>query len=112
LCPEHLESVDLLRLTRLGCQVTLETWDGTMSRFLGVLLFFVELSWQQKDPLNDFCRRFGHQSAVVDSRLYLDGGFVDWNPIAQNRQNYTSKTGSLLHFLHADFVSRYLATLQ
>jgi hypothetical protein len=72
-----------------------------MSRFLGVLLF-VQMSWQQKDPLNDFCRRFGHQSAVVDSRLYLDGGFVDWNPIAQNRQNYTSKTGSLLHFLHAD----------
>ena len=43
-----------------------------------------------KDPLNDFCRRFGHQSTVIDSHLYIDGGLVNWNPISQNPSNYTS----------------------
>lgn len=62
-----------------------------MSKIYGLLLLFVGLSWQQKDPLNDFCRRFGHQTAVIDSKLYIDGGLVDWNPISQNDQNYTSE---------------------
>jgi hypothetical protein len=57
----------------------------------GLLLLFAGLSSQQKDPLNDFCRRFGQQTAVVNSKLYIDGGFVDWNPISQNDQNYTSE---------------------
>jgi ribosomal protein S2 len=56
-----------------------------------LVLLFVNGSWQQKDPLNDFCRRFGHQSAVVDRKLYLDGGLVNWNPISQNNANYSSK---------------------
>jgi hypothetical protein len=59
-----------------------------------ILLFFVQFSWQQKDPINDFCRRFGQQSAVIDDKLYLDGGLVDWNPISQNPANYSSKYSS------------------
>ncbi|KAG4439465.1 hypothetical protein IFR05_005044 [Cadophora sp. M221] len=61
-----------------------------MSRVLGFLLLFVGLSLQQKDPVKDFCRRFGHQTAVIDRKLYIDGGFVNWNPISQNRNNYTN----------------------
>jgi hypothetical protein len=64
---------------------------GAMGKAYGLLLLFVGLSVQQKDPLNDFCRRFAHQAAVIDSKLYIDGGFVDWNPISQNPQNYTSE---------------------
>ena len=62
-----------------------------MSRTLGIILLLVQASWQQKDPLKDFCRRFGHQTAVIDRKLYIDGGQVNWAPIAQNRYNYTSK---------------------
>ncbi|KAI9811507.1 MAG: hypothetical protein M1832_000882 [Thelocarpon impressellum] len=47
-----------------------------------------------KDPLNDFCRRFGHQSAVIGNKLYLDGGLVNWNPLPQNPGNFTN-TGLL-----------------
>jgi len=65
---------------------------------LCLLGLFVPLSCQ-KDPLNDFCRRHGHQSVVVDDRLYLDGGFVNWNPIAQNPLNYTSKSYACFHSL-------------
>jgi hypothetical protein len=54
------------------------------------LLSLVQLSWQQKDPLNDFCRRFGHQTTVIDRKLYIDGGLLNWNPISQNPDNYSS----------------------
>lgn len=43
-----------------------------------------------KDPIRDFCRRWGHQTAVVDNRLYIDGGQLTWNPMSQNPLNYTS----------------------
>jgi hypothetical protein len=57
-------------------------------------LFFVQFSRQQKDPINDFCRRFGHQSTIIDDKLYIDGGLVDWNPISENPANYSSKSSS------------------
>ncbi|KAK0106774.1 hypothetical protein ONS95_003498 [Cadophora gregata] len=61
-----------------------------MLKLLGFLCLFANLSLQQKDPVKDFCRRFGHQTAVIDRWLYIDGGLVDWNPISQNRNNYTN----------------------
>lgn len=61
-----------------------------MAKLLAVLLLFVQVSLQQKNPISDFCRRFGHQTAVVDQKLYIDGGMVDWNPISANPANYTS----------------------
>ncbi len=43
-----------------------------------------------EDPLKDFCRRFGHQTAIVDRKLYIDGGLLNWSPIAANPVNHTS----------------------
>ncbi|KAL3305899.1 cell wall anchored protein [Colletotrichum asianum] len=43
----------------------------------------------QQDPVNNFCRRFGHQTAVVDSKLYIDGGLINWN-INENPSNYSN----------------------
>lgn len=37
-----------------------------------------------QDPLKNFCRRYGHQTAVIDRKLYIDGGWVYANPIEQN----------------------------
>lgn len=28
------------------------------------------------DPVRDFCRRHQHQTCIIDSRLYIDGGQV------------------------------------
>lgn len=58
--------------------------------YLAVLALFIPRSWQQRDPVQNFCRRFGHQSTVIDEKLYLDGGLVNWNPISTNPQNYSS----------------------
>lgn len=63
-----------------------------MLKSLSLLLFFLaRTSLQQKDPLNDFCRRFGHQAAIVDDRLYINGGLVNWNPISENLRNISSE---------------------
>ncbi|KAF2127052.1 hypothetical protein P153DRAFT_377359 [Dothidotthia symphoricarpi CBS 119687] len=42
---------------------------------------------QQKDPVQDFCRRWGHQTAQIDGRLFIDGGMVDWDPAGLNYTN-------------------------
>jgi len=67
-----------------------------------------------RDPINDFCRRFGHQSCVIDRRLYIDGGFVDWNPISAYPANYTSewKAPAALEATAAERIpARHLAAL-
>lgn len=51
-----------------------------------LLLFSVlrTLAQAPADPLRDFCRRYGHQTAVIDRKLYIDGGWLYANPITQN----------------------------
>ncbi|KAI9851624.1 MAG: hypothetical protein M1838_003218 [Thelocarpon superellum] len=64
-------------------------WDKSV-----LVLSLIVACHATEDPLDDFCRRFGHQTAVVDRRLYIDGGLVNWNPLAQNPDNFTN-TGLL-----------------
>ncbi|ESZ97136.1 hypothetical protein SBOR_2494 [Sclerotinia borealis F-4128] len=70
------------------------SWDGqltrSMSTILIILLYLVQPSRQQKDPLNDFCRRWGHQTTVIDRQMFIDGGMIDWNPLSQNPSNYSN----------------------
>lgn len=55
---------------------------------LFLLCFFSGNTIGQNDPVKNFCRRWGHQSAVVDGRLYIDGGLINYqNP----KTNLTSK---------------------
>lgn len=43
------------------------------------------------DPVNDYCRRFSHQTALLDRRLYIDGGYVNYGmnvyPDTKNQTN-------------------------
>lgn len=57
-----------------------------------VALSLAAASLQTKNPINDFCRRWGHQTARVGGKLYIDGGLVAWNPLSTNPLNYTSTT--------------------
>ncbi|USW58049.1 Putative galactose oxidase/kelch, beta-propeller, kelch-type beta propeller [Septoria linicola] len=45
----------------------------------------------QQDPLTDFCRRWSHQTTVVNNKLFIDGGYVSYGdqyaPGAQNLTN-------------------------
>jgi hypothetical protein len=67
----------------------------------------------QKDPIKDFCRRFDHQTAVIDNRLYIDGGLLNWNPISQNPENVTSKKSPSTDFVSLlMWPSRHLLNVQ
>lgn len=58
---------------------------------LALSYFTIESAAQAEDPVADFCRRFGHQTTVIDRQLYIDGGIVNWNPLSSNPTNYSSK---------------------
>jgi hypothetical protein len=58
---------------------------------LTAILAFVSLSLQAKDQLKDFCRRWGHATAIVDRRMYIDGGYINYSPLNQNPGNFTSR---------------------
>ncbi|KAH7124849.1 hypothetical protein B0J13DRAFT_646745 [Dactylonectria estremocensis] len=64
------------------------TW--TRQTFLLLAWYLVGTSVAQHDPIKDFCRRWGHQSAVVDRRLYIDGGLVNYKPFTSSSQNLTN----------------------
>ncbi|ERF76451.1 hypothetical protein EPUS_07331 [Endocarpon pusillum Z07020] len=53
---------------------------------LGFCLVILDsvLSQAPSDPVQDFCRRFSHQTALINRQLYIDGGFVNANPLSQN----------------------------
>ncbi|KAK4169492.1 autophagy-related protein 3 [Cladorrhinum sp. PSN259] len=71
----------------------------TLSILLSVLiLVHVRIASAQLDPVTNFCRRFGHQTAVIDRKLYVDGGLINYNPLSQYPLNY-SNTGLLYHDL-------------
>ncbi|KAK3071107.1 hypothetical protein LTR53_009241 [Teratosphaeriaceae sp. CCFEE 6253] len=51
----------------------------------------VSQTQQVVDPLAQSCRRFGHQTTVIDNRLYIDGGLVDYGDSADaTTVNYTN----------------------
>lgn len=62
---------------------------------LGIWIFFALGTFvfaQQNDPLKQFCRLHSHQTTVVDRKLYIDGGLVNWAPFSADSINYTSKS--------------------
>ena len=51
---------------------------------ISALFALQALAQPPKDPLKGFCRRYGHQTAVIDRKLYIDGGWLYANPLPQN----------------------------
>jgi hypothetical protein len=64
---------------------------SSLSCLLFCFVFFAVGEGGRFNPIFDFCRRFGHMTAEVAGQLYLDGGFVNENPISQWPQNRSSK---------------------
>lgn len=56
-----------------------------------LLVASLDAAAAQLDPVKNFCRRWGHQTAVVDRTLYIDGGFLNYNPLSQYPTNYSSE---------------------
>jgi hypothetical protein len=45
----------------------------------------------KQNPKDDFCRRYGHQTTVIDDKLYIDGGFVDFATFSTDHKDYPSE---------------------
>jgi hypothetical protein len=48
-----------------------------LATFSGILAVATALQ-NLPDPVKDFCRRHQHQTCVIDSKLYIDGGLVNY----------------------------------
>ena len=77
------------------------TDDRPTMRFLqsikyAALLFAIHLACAQDsvasfNPLTDFCRRFAHRTTLIDRRVYIDGGYVDYGGgVWPDSTNYTN----------------------
>lgn len=45
----------------------------------------------EQNPRDNFCRRHGHQTTVIDDKLYIDGGYVNFDTFPTDNQTYPSK---------------------
>jgi hypothetical protein len=101
----HLLHSQFTRLSDLIHCLYAATQNMTMyltMRFYTYLVFTVtvladdrEVMNHGHDPVNDFCRRWGHSTAEIGSRLYIDGGYINYSPLSQEPKNYTSQERSL-----------------
>lgn len=83
-----------------------ESWLGSRKRALLALLLLCAVHWvTAKNPKDDFCRRFAHQTTVIDDKLYIDGGWVNFDDFQQTHENYSSK--SFRHSFHEDQMERW-----
>jgi hypothetical protein len=48
--------------------------DGLKSLVLAVLFLLAVDPSSAQTPKDNFCRRFAHQTTVIDDKLYIDGG--------------------------------------
>lgn len=68
-----------------------QSWLESRKRALWVLLLLCAVHWViAKNPKDDFCRRFAHQTTVIDDKLYIDGGWVNFDDFQQTHENYSN----------------------
>ncbi|KAK5143547.1 hypothetical protein LTR32_004350 [Rachicladosporium monterosium] len=72
----------------------------TVRLLLASLLLHGAAGQEIQDQINNFCRRFAHQTTVIGNRLYVDGGLLDYGgSISAGTVNYTN---TLLSYLDLD----------
>ena len=67
------------------------SWLGNVLLALLLPFAFQRVSAQQQNPLDNFCRRYGHQTTVIDDKLYIDGGFVNYDTYSVDKLDIPSK---------------------
>ncbi|KAH7111664.1 hypothetical protein B0J13DRAFT_461829 [Dactylonectria estremocensis] len=64
---------------------SVQQWLGSQRQALFSLLLLLTFNRVAADnPKDDFCRRFSHQSAIIDDKLYIDGGWVNYRDFAES----------------------------
>ncbi|KAH7459073.1 hypothetical protein FOMA001_g20310 [Fusarium oxysporum f. sp. matthiolae] len=71
-----------------------QSWLGSRNRALLALLLLCAVHWVTADnPKDHFCRRYAHQATVIDDKLYIDGGWVNYKDFPKTNQDYSIKRG-------------------
>lgn len=71
--------------------------------YLLLVSYYGCLSVSQQDPLTDYCRRFAHQTTIIDNKLYIDGGLVDYGGYVLN--DTVNSTNTFLLYLDLNTIS-------
>ncbi|CAH0059684.1 unnamed protein product [Clonostachys solani] len=54
-----------------------------------LLIVILLIDWAvASNPKENFCRRYAHQTTVIDDKLYIDGGWVNFDNFPQKQQDY------------------------
>lgn len=64
------------------------------SLLLCAIITFASAQQNIKNPVKDFCRRHSHQTCIIDSKLFIDGGMVYYNDHGDSCDNETKLTQS------------------
>ncbi|KAH7316561.1 hypothetical protein B0I35DRAFT_451549 [Stachybotrys elegans] len=64
--------------------------DGLKPLALAVLLLLAADPSSAQNPKDNFCRRFAHQTAVIDDKLYIDGGWVNYDSFQRDHENISN----------------------
>lgn len=65
--------------------------QGKIAILASLLRFAVHRANADQTPRDDFCRRYGHQTTVIDDKLYIDGGWVNFGSFRQDHKSYPSR---------------------
>jgi hypothetical protein len=103
-----------LRFNLLEVRKMLGSWYPVLSIIVGICGIAVSAQkGRDRNPLTDFCRLFGHATAEVDRKLFIDGGLFDSNPISGNKYNLTSMSSLCVHVEKLQLMDlRYLSAAQ
>jgi hypothetical protein len=55
-----------------------------MRFLLPTAILAVAAAQQNADPIGNFCRRHQHQTCIIDSKLYIDGGKIYYGGSVDN----------------------------
>lgn len=78
---------------------------------LSALLIVATAQQTGKDPINDVCRRHKHQTCIIDSKLYIDGGFAYYGGSKGNDSVAERSELLLLQFAKPADRPRYLSLM-
>jgi hypothetical protein len=72
------------------------SWLGSRKRSTLALQLLCTLNGvTAKNPKDNFCRIYGHQTTVINDKLYVDGGLVNFNDLQKAGDNVSSKYFSI-----------------
>src|SRR5438045_1585140 len=76
--------------TKRAVHISASLRNRKQALLVALLSFAIQWVGAAQNPRDNFCRRYGHQTTVIDDKLYIDGGYVNFDSYAQDHLNVPS----------------------